>query len=181
MALPLFRAPLSALPLIKDRADKYEKLIMSGKLGEELNKAYEYVGSLKAMVPAGITVATMELADVKKKLDDKQEGVMFSGTLSQLVVGERAQVIDYNRIDVDRIGYVIRLAHTDVCLKSLLGFITVHIGEGEQLRVMRANEGEVDALRLLMFWHSSNSQVLERLIAVASDLVFLGRRLRAVG
>ena len=67
-------------------------------------------------------------------------------------------------------------ADTDAQLKSLLGVIRVNIAEGEQLRFMRANkDAEVDALCLLMSWHSSNSQVHSQLIALASDLVLLGR------
>ena len=68
-------------------------------------------------------------------------------------------------------------ADTDAQLKSLLGVITVNIAEGEQLRFMRANkDAEVDALCLLMSLHS---QVHSRLIALAPDLVLLGRCLGA--
>ena len=45
------KAPSSALPLNHESADKYKKLVNSGKVGEELNKAYEYVDSLPEMVP----------------------------------------------------------------------------------------------------------------------------------
>ena len=42
----------------------------------------------------------------------------------------------------------------------------------------RANkDAEVDALCLLLFWNNTNSEIKSRLIAIASDLVFLGRRL----
>ena len=42
----------------------------------------------------------------------------------------------------------------------------------------RANkDAEVDALCLLLFWNHTNSELQLRLTAIASDLVFLGRRL----
>ena len=165
----------SALALNTDSKDKYKKLIISGKLGEELVESYQYVKSLPAMVPAGITVATREFADVKRLVVANPLGVMFSGTLSQLVVEERA----LSTIEAAEIATVIQLADTDVRLKFSMGIITVHIEEGEQLRFMPVDQyAEVDALCLLMLWHSGNSQVHSRLIALASDLVFLGRRLR---
>ena len=163
----------SALPLNTDSKDKYKQLIISGKLGEELVKAYQHVKSLPAMVPAGITCGIRKFADVQKLVADNEES-MFSGSLSQLSVDDRALAT----IDFGRIGHVIESADTDLQLKSILGVITINIPEGKQQPFMRANkDAEVDALCLLMFWHSSNSQVLERLIAVASDLVFVGRRL----
>ena len=58
--------------------------------------------------------------------------------------------------------------------------IVVNIEDGEQLRFNRANkDAEVDALCLLMYWNSTDQQVQSRLIALASDLVFHGRRLGA--
>ena len=165
------------LPLNEDSADKYKKLIVSGKLDEELQKSYQYAKALPVMLPAGITVPKRDLADVKKLLDKKQEeGIMFSATLKQLDISERA----HSTIDYGRIGYIIEEAVTDARLKKLLGSIIVNIGEGEeQSSFARANkDAEVDGLCLLLFWHSSNNQeVLQRLIAVASDLVFEGRRL----
>ena len=165
------------LPLNEDSTHKYNKLIISGKLDEELQKSYQYAKALPVMLPAGITVPKRELADVKKLLDkQKEEGIMFSATLKQLDVSERA----HSTIDYGRIGYIIEEAVTDARLKKLLGSIIVNIGEGEeQSSFARANkDAEVDGLCLLLFWHSSNNQeVLQRLIAVASDLVFEGRRL----
>ena len=150
--------------------------MVPGNLGEELNKAYQYVTALSAMQPAGITVGTRELADVMKLIVDNADGVMFSGTLSQLYVDERA----LSTIDYGRIGYIIEEANDDAQLKKLMGVIIVNIGDGEQLRFMRANkDAEVDALCLLMYWNSRNSEVQSRLIALVSDLVFHGRRLGA--
>ena len=95
MALPLFRAPLSALPLEPDSVVKFNELMSSGKLVKELYKAYDYVDSLPAMVPAGVTeLCQLSAADVKKLADDNPEGVLLSGTLSQLVVDERALKTD---------------------------------------------------------------------------------------
>ena len=69
-------------------------------------------------------------------------------------------------------------ADSDAQLKSLLGVIRVNIAEGEQLRFMRANkDAEVDALCLLLFWHSSNPSVHSRLIALA-DSRLISRPLR---
>ena len=60
----------------------------------------------------------------------------------------------------------------------MMGVITVYIAEGEQSSFMRLNkDGEVDALCLLLFWNRNNSEIKSRLVAIASDLVFLGRRL----
>lgn len=164
----------TALPLPTDSADKFKKLVISGKLGEELRKAYKYVEELPKMEPAGITCATRELADLRKLIADNAEGAMFSGTLTQLCMGERA----LSTIDFGRIAYIIEAADTDFRLKSMMGVITVNIGEGEQLSFMRANkDAEADALCLLMFWNCSNSEITSRLVAIASDLVFLGRHL----
>ena len=70
----------SDLPLSHEEiAEKYKQACISQKLGEELKKAYEHVNSLPVMVPAGFTVDIKEFADVKKLVDDKPEGVMFSG------------------------------------------------------------------------------------------------------
>ena len=77
----------TALPLPIDSADKFKKLVISGKLGEELRKAYMYVEELSTMEPAGITCTTRELADVRKLIVDNAEGAMFSGTLTQLCMG----------------------------------------------------------------------------------------------
>jgi len=166
----------TVLPLPTDSADKFKKLVISGNLGEELNKSYQYVTALQKMQPAGITVATREFADVKKLVSDNAEGVMFSGTLSQLRVDERA----LSTIDYGRIGYIIESAENDAQLKNMLGVIIVNIEDGEQLHFMRANkDAEVDALCLLMYWNSQNQEVQSRLIALASDLVFHGRRLGA--
>jgi len=166
----------TVLPLPTDSADKFKKLVISGNLGEELNKSYQYVTALQKMQPAGITVATREFADVKKLVSDNAEGVMFSGTLSQLRVDERA----LSTIDYGRIGYIIESAENDAQLKNMLGVIIVNIEDGEQLHFMRANkDAEVDALCLLMYWNSQNKEVQSRLIALASDLVFHGRRLGA--
>ena len=175
MALPLFQDRLSALQLNPDSANKFNKLMISGKFVEELYKAYEYVDSLvPAMVPAGITVHTMELVAVKKLLDDQPEGVLFSGTLSQLVLPARLRWFEEVQIVC-----VINLADTDEHLQNLLGIILVHIEdeEGEQLRFMPVDKQvEVAALCLLMFWHSGDPMRHSRLWTLASDLVFLGRR-----
>ena len=111
-----------------DSAEKFKELTISGMLDDELKKAYEYVNSLPAMVPAGVTELCLSAADVKKLVDDNPEGFLFSGTLSDLVVDDRA----LSTIDYARIAYVIESADTATQLKSLLGVITVNIGEGEQ-------------------------------------------------
>ena len=158
-----------------DSFEKFKELTISGMLDDELKKAYEYVNSLPAMVPAGVTELGLSAADVKKLVDDNPEGFLFSGTLSDLVVDDRA----LSTIDYAGIGYVIESADTAMQLKSLLRVITVNVGEGEQRSFRRTNkDAEVDALCLLMFWHSSNSQVHSQLIALASDLVFFGSPLR---
>ena len=166
----------SALPLNNsDSVEKYKELVISGQLGDELHKAYEHVNSLPTMVPAGIRVASRELSDVRRLVAANAQGVMFSGTLSQLVVEERA----LSATESAEIATVIQMADTDMQLKRLMGVITVISGRlGEQLRFMPVDKhAEVDALCLLMFWHSGNPQVHSQLIALASDLVFLGRRL----
>ena len=163
----------SALPLNTDSKDKYKKLIISGKLGEEWVESYQHVKSLPAMVPTGITCGIRVFADVQKLLADNEES-MFSGSLSQLSVDDRALAT----IDFGRIGHVIESAGTDFKLKEMLGDITINIEEGGQKPFMRANkDAEVDALCLLIFWHAQDKQVHSRLIELASDLVFLGRRL----
>ena len=136
----------SALPLNTDSKDKYKQLIISGKLGEELVKSYQHVKSLPAMVPAGITCGIRKFADVQKLVADNEES-MFSGSLSQLSVDDRALAT----IDFGRIGYVIESADTDAGLHSLLGAIEVAIKEGKKLRFVRvSNDAEVDALCLLI-------------------------------
>ena len=165
----------TALPLPTDEAaDKFQKLVISGKVGEELVHAYKYVESLPKLEPAGITCGIRELAEVKKLIADNPEGVMFSATLSQLCVDERA----LSTIDFGRLAYLIETADSDWRLKSMMGAITVNIEDGEQLTFRRLNkDAEVDALCLLLFWNNTNSEIKSRLIAIASDLVFLGRRL----
>ena len=159
-----------------DSAAKFKELVFSGKLGEELGKAYKYVSSLPAMVPAGITVATREFADVKRLVVANPLGVMFSGTLSQLVFPE--QVL--HAVHPAEIACVIQAADTDVKLQNLLGIIFVHLVhffEGEPLRFMPVNKhAEVAALCLLMFWHSGDPMRHSRLWTLASDMVFLGCR-----
>ena len=151
---------------------KFRHLVFSGKLSEELMAAYNYVRELPKMVPAGRRCATRELADVRKLIADDAEGAMFSATLTQLYLQERA----LSTIDCGRIAYIIETADTDERLRNMMGVITVNIGEGEQLSFIRANkDAEVDALCLLISWHSSNPQVHSQLIALASDLVLLGR------
>ena len=153
---------------------KFKQLVISGKLGEELMAAYKYVGELPKMEPAGIMCATRELAEVRKLIAGNASGAMFSATLTQLCLEERA----LSTIDCGRIAYIIETADSDSRLKIMMGVITVNIGEGEQLSFMRANkDAEVDALCLLMYWNCSNSEITSRLVAIASDLVFLGRHL----
>ena len=150
--------------------------MISGKLGEELSKANKYVGELPQMQPAGMMCATRELAKVRKLIADNSEGVMFSGTLTQLSMDGRA----ISTIDFGRIAYIIETAKTDAQLKSMMGVITVNIVEGDQSSFKRANkDAEVDALCLIISWNSRNEQILKRLTAIAADLVFLGRRLGA--
>ena len=162
------------LPFNKDSTDKFKALVISGKLPEELSQAYEYVNSLPAMVPTGVTVAGYEAHVAGTCTVEHVAGPVFAASLSQLVVEERA----LSTIDYAGIGYVIDSAHDDAALRRLLGIITVHPVEGEQCRFVGVDKhAEVDALCLLMFWHSSNSQVHSRLIALASDLVFLYRSL----
>ena len=165
----------TALPLPTDEAaGKFQKLVISGKVGEELVHAYKHVESLPKLEPAGITCGIRELAEVKKLSADNSEGAMFSATLSQLCMDERA----ISTIDFGRTAYLIENADTDSKLKKMMGVITVNIEEGEQLIFKRANkDAEVDALCLLLFWNHTNSEILLRLTAIASDLVFLGRRL----
>ena len=169
----------NGLPLNSDSVDKCMELLIWGKLPKELNKAYKYVNSLPAMEPVGITVATREFADVKRLVAAHELGVMFSGTLSQLDLPTRLRWFEEVQIVC-----VINLADTDEHLQNLLGIILVHIEdeEGEQLRFMPVDKHvEVAALCLLMFWHSGDPMRHSRLWTLASDLVFLGRRLRAVG
>ena len=161
-----------------DSVDKFKRLVISGNLSAEVHQAYKYVQSLPAMVPAGITVAARNFVDVQKLIGDNPEGIMFSGSLSQLSVEDRA----LSTIDYGRIGFIIESAATDAQLKSLMGVIMVNIAEGvkEASNLLRANkDAEVDALCLIMSWNSRNEQILKRLTAIAADLVFLGRRLGA--
>ena len=136
----------SSLPLNEDSADKYKKLIIAGKLHEELQKSYQLVKILPFMQPAGITVTRRQFTDVKQLVETNTE-VMFSGTLSQLDITQRA----LSTIDYGRIGYILKEADTDAQLKILLGNILVNIGEGEQSYFVRANkDAEVDSLCLLL-------------------------------
>ena len=122
------------------------------------------------MEPAGIMCATRGLAEVRKLIAGNASGAMFSATLTQLCLEERA----LSTIDCGRIAYLIQTADSDSRLKIMMGVITVNIGEGEQLSFMRANkDAEVDALCLFMYWNCSNSEIRSRLVAIASDLVFL--------
>ena len=97
------------LALPTDSADKFKQLVISGKLGEEMMAAYKYVGELPKMEPAGITCATRELAEVRKLIADNSEGALFSATLTQLCLKERA----LSTIDCGRIAYIIETADTD--------------------------------------------------------------------
>ena len=75
-------------------------------------------------------------------------------------------------------GIILEETDTHAMLKSLIGCISVNFGDGEHSSFERANEdAEVDRLCLLLFWHSSSREALSRLIAPASDLVFLYPRL----
>ena len=160
------------LQLPTDSMKKFKELVIAGKLEEELMMAFKYVGDLPQMEAAGSTCAIRELADIKKICAENSDGAMFSATLSQLSLDDRAMTT----IDIGRIATIFESSDTDAKLKQMMGVITVNIGEGEQLRFMRANkDAEVDALCLLMYWHKGNPPVHSRLIIVASDLVFLGR------
>ena len=164
----------TALPLNTDLAAKYRKLVIANTVDLELGKAYQYVKGLSAMEPAGITTGIRELAEIKKLSAENADGIMFSGTITQLIVEERA----LPTIDFGRIAHIIETCATDAQLKSSLGNIIVNIEDGEQSRFMRANkDAEVDALCLFMYWHSGEPQIQTRLIAIASDLVFKGCRL----
>ena len=133
----------SPLPLPTETIHKFKELVIAGKLGEELKKACKYVTELPKMEPAGMTCPTRELAEVRKLIADNAEGAMFSGSLSQLCLDERA----LSTIDFGRIAYIVETADSDSKLKSMMGVITVNIGEGEQLSFVRANkDAEVDAL-----------------------------------
>ena len=154
-------------PLNKDSADKYKELLISDRLGEELNQAYEHVKSLPEMRPFGITAVCWGMT----ASCSGYRGGAVSGTLSQLV--ERKRVL--STIDQERIGYIIESADHDIALKNLLGVFKINVLEGEPPpNIVRLDkDAEVDALCLLIYWHSSNSQVHLRLIQLASDLVFL--------
>ena len=165
------------LQLPTDSMKKFKQLVIASKLEEELMAAYKYVGELPKMEPAGRRCATRELAEVRKLVADDAEGAMFSATLTQLCLKERA----LSTIDCGRIAYIIQTGDSDSRLKSMMGVITVNIGEGEQLNFRRVDkDAEVDALCLLMYWNCSNSEITSRLDAIASDLVFLGRHLTVV-
>ena len=154
-------------PLHKDCADKYKELLISNRLGEELNRAYECVKSLPEMNPCGTTATCWAIGLISYGY----RATVYAGTLPQLVEGKRVR----STTDYDRIGYIIESADHDLALKSFLGVFKVNILEGEQRRsfVRVDKDAEVDALCLLIFWHSSNSEVHSRLIDHASDLVFL--------
>ena len=155
-------------PLNKDSADKYKELLISDRLGEELNQAYEHVKSLPEMRPFGITAVCWGMT----ASCSGYRGGAVSGTLSQLV--ERKRVL--STIDQEKIGYIIESADHDVALKRLLGMIKVDITEIRQRDFHRVDkDAEVDASCLLMFWHSSNSEVRSSLIDLASELVFQSR------
>ena len=100
---------------------------------------------------------------------------MFSGALGQLSLADRA----LSTLDSGKIGHIIESASTDGHLKALIGTIIVNIDDSADFsNFKRVNkDAEVDALCLLMLWTSADSQATERMILLASDLVFHGRRL----
>ena len=155
-------------------ADKFKKLVISNELAAELQRAYKYVADLNPMEPAGITVGTRSLDDVKKLIRDNSDGIMFSGSLSKLSLDDGA----LTTIDSGRIGYIIESAGTDSQLKCMMGVIIVNVDSASDQKFKRANkDAEVDALCLLMYWTSDDRQITEKLIQLASDLVFQGRHL----
>ena len=86
MALPLCRVPLSALPSNPDNADKFKKLMILGKLVEELNKAYQCVDSLPEMVPKLYPDARQWL-----ELYDDTHGVLACWTQAVILSDLRAR------------------------------------------------------------------------------------------
>ena len=147
---------------------------MSNGLAAELQAAYTYVGSLSPMQPAGITVPVRDYNEVKKLMHTNQEGIMFSGSLCQLDLQNRA----ISTIDFGKLGFILEDADTDSALKKLIGTIVVNLDAGNASHFVRANkDAEVDALCLTMYWSSHDSQLIEVLKKVAADLVFSGRAL----
>ena len=156
--------------------DKFIELVFSGELESELQHAYEYLSSLPPMVPAGIASAIRTFDPVRQLITEHGDGITFSGTLTQLILDSRA----VNTIDTGMIGYIIEYASTDSFLKKLIGTIIVNIDEG--LHNGKAyyrvdSDAEVDALCLLMYWTRGCKASEERMISLASDLVFEGRRM----
>ena len=159
----------------RDFADKFKKLVISSGLAAELQTAYKYVASLGPMTPAGVAVGVRQLDDVKKLIRDNADGIMFPGCLSQLRLDEGA----LSTIDSGRIGYIIESAATDAQLKNLIGVIIVNMHDARHDADLKraSKDAEVDALCLLMYWTSDDKQASDRLLLLASDLVFQGRDL----
>ena len=152
---------------------RYKALITSGRLSAEMLLAYRHVSDNTPLIPAGITVAKRELVDVRKMLVDNPEGVMFSGSLPQLCLPERA----VSAIDSGRIAYIIESATTPTQLNNLVGSIIVNV-DNDAAGFKRANkDAEVDALCLLMYWHREKEDHTSAFQSIASDLTFHGRRL----
>ena len=115
----------TALPLpAADTVDKYNRMLMEDTLGDEFNNAYEYVGALPKMTPAGEMTSKRTLAQVKEAIGKNAAGVLFSGALNQLRLKERAQpTTDYGRV-----AFVLEEADTDWNLKKLMFILLIPIG-----------------------------------------------------
>ena len=155
--------------------DKFNELVFSGELESELQHAYEYLSSLPPMVPAGIASAIRTFDAVRQLITEHGDGITFSGTLAQLMLDSRA----VSTIDTGMIGYILKYALTETFLKKLIGTIIVNIDDGLYLGTFQRgdSDAEVDALCLLMYWTRGCKTSEERMISLASDLVFEGRRL----
>ena len=106
---------------------KFKQLVISGKLGEELKAAYKYVRELPKMEPAGRRCATRtrELAEIRQQIADNAEDVMFSATLTELCLQERA----LSTIDCGRIAYIIETADVGYYHNSLSTVFNRQLGE----------------------------------------------------
>ena len=129
------------ITFMADNAADYNKLITSRTLKAEIQNAYEYVATLTELIPAGTTVATREIADVKEMLVANPEGVMFSGALTNLCLPERA----ISSIDSGRIGYIINAATTPCTTQEPDGAPSL----STQMSLIRASNGPIKMLKLM--------------------------------
>ena len=90
-------------------ADKIQQLVIADGLAAELQVAYKHVAALPPMKPAGIASAVRTMEEVKRLTKQSTDGILFSATLSQLFIDERA----VSTIDSGRIEYILKAASTD--------------------------------------------------------------------